>query len=132
VDVLLVEDDALIREVLGDALQGAGLDTVGSASGEAALEVLRDGLPGVVITDINLGGGMDGLALGRAARARFPDLPFVYISGRYGELRGLDELERFLTKPFSTSVLLRAIAEVRTLTRDHETNNVSLAHLPRE
>ena len=131
-DVLLVEDDALIREVLGDALQSAGLNTVGSASAEAALEVLSEGTPGVVITDINLGGGMDGLALGRAARARFPDLPFVYISGRYGEVRGLDGLERFLTKPFSTSVLLRAIDEVRLHTKDHETNSVSLVDLPRE
>jgi DNA-binding response OmpR family regulator len=132
VDVLLVEDDALIREVLGDALQCAGLSTVGSASAEAALQVLDEGTPGVVITDINLGGGMDGLALGRAARARFPDLPFVYISGRYGEVRGLDGLERFLTKPFSTNVLLRAIDEVRTHTKPHETKSLSLADLPRE
>ena len=71
-------------------------------------------------------------ALGRAARARFPDLPFVYISGRYGEVRGLDGLERFLTKPFSTNVLLRAIDEVRTHTKPHETKSLSLADLPRE
>ncbi len=127
-----MEDDALIREVLGDALQSAGLNTVGSASAEAALEMLSDGTPGVVIADINLGGGMDGLALGRAARARYPNLPFVYISGRYGEVRGLDGLERFLTKPFSTSVLLRAIEEVRMPAKSHATNSVILADLPRE
>jgi hypothetical protein len=40
-------------------------------------------------------------------------LPIVYISGRYGEVRGLKPYERFLPKPFPASVLLGAIAEVR-------------------
>ena len=125
VDVLLVEDDALIREILGDALQGAGLDTVGSASAEAALAMIVKTVPDVVVTDINLGNGMDGLALGRTARARFPDLPFVYISGRYGSVNGLDCLERFLAKPFPASLLLRAIQDVRAVAQ-----NQSAAALP--
>jgi CheY-like chemotaxis protein len=113
VDVLLVEDDELILETLGDALNLAGLDTVRSSNAEAALALLREDKPRVVVTDINLGSGMDGLALGRAAHASFPELPIVYISGRYGEVRGLKPHERFLTKPFTASVLLGAIAEVR-------------------
>jgi CheY-like chemotaxis protein len=118
VHVLLVEDDAVIREVLGDALQGAGLSTVGSASAEAALELLGEHMPDVVVTDINLGAGMDGLALGRAVRARFPGLPFVYISGRYSGVSGLDSGERFLPKPFPASLLLRAIEDVREHAQD--------------
>jgi two-component system C4-dicarboxylate transport response regulator DctD len=113
VDVLLVEDDELILETLGDALNLAGLDTARSSNAEAALDLLGRDQPQVVVTDINLGGGMDGLALGREAHARFPNLPIVYISGRYGEVRGLKPNERFLTKPFTASVLLSAIAEIR-------------------
>jgi DNA-binding response OmpR family regulator len=113
VDVLLVEDNELILETLGDALNLAGLDTVRSPNAEAALAVMGHEAPLVVVTDINLGAGMDGLALGRAAHARFPNLPIVYISGRYGEVRGLKANERFLTKPFPASVLLNAIAEIR-------------------
>ncbi len=131
-DVLLVEDDALIREVLGDALKDAGLDTVGSASAEAALDLLGDRVPDVVVTDINLGGGMDGLALGRTARARFPGLPFVYISGRYAAVNGLDQCERFLTKPFPASVLLAAIADVHARAADQGVNSVIVTGLPRE
>ncbi len=112
-DVLLVEDDELILETLGDALNLAGLDTVRSPNAEAALALLGRDQPLVVVTDINLGSGMDGLALGREAHALFPDLPIVYISGRYGEVRGLKAHERFLTKPFTASVLLSAIAEIR-------------------
>jgi CheY-like chemotaxis protein len=77
------------------------------------LELMGHERPCVVVTDINLGAGMDGLALGRAAHAKFPELPIVYISGRYGEIRGLGPFERFLPKPFPASVLLRAIAEIR-------------------
>jgi two-component system cell cycle sensor histidine kinase/response regulator CckA len=111
VDVLLVEDDELIRNILGEALDEAGLDTVRSPNAEAALELMAADAPRVMVTDINLGAGMDGLELGRAARQRFPDLPIVYISGRYAGVAGLRDDERFLPKPFSASALLRAIAE---------------------
>jgi DNA-binding NtrC family response regulator len=112
VDVLLVEDDELVLETLGEALRQAGLETRRHATAESALEALSHDRPKIVVTDINLGSGMDGLALGRAVRAQHPDLPFVYISGRYSELRGLTEQERFLLKPFSASVLLRAIRDL--------------------
>ena len=111
VDVLLVEDDELIRDILGEALDEAGLDTVRTPTAEAALELMGGDAPRVMVTDINLGAGMDGLELGRAARLRFPDLPIVYISGRYAGVAGLRADERFLPKPFSASALLRTIAE---------------------
>jgi two-component system, OmpR family, response regulator len=111
VDVLLVEDDELIRDILGEALDDAGLDTVRSPSAEDALVQMGADAPRVMVTDINLGAGMDGLALGREARQRFPDLPIVYISGRYAEVSGLRKDERFLPKPFPASVLLKTIAE---------------------
>ena len=114
VDVLLVEDDDLVRDCLAEALHDAGLDIEGSASGEDALAVLKGAAaPKVLVTDINLGQGMDGLAFARAAREVYPGLPVVYISGRYGELRGLSSRERFLPKPFTAPSLLRAIADVQ-------------------
>ena len=113
-DVLLVEDDDLVRDCLAEALHDAGLDIEGSSSGEDALAVLRrEAAPKVLVTDINLGRGMDWLAFARAAREVYPGLPVVYISGRYGELRGLSNRERFLPKPFTAPTLLRAIADVQ-------------------
>lgn len=117
-DILLIEDDELVRDCLEVALLEAGLDIRGSISGEAALDLLNtDRPPSVVVTDINLGAGMDGLAFMRAARERCPGLPVVFISGRYGELRGLTASERFLPKPFTTPALLRAIEDVRASSR---------------
>jgi two-component system OmpR family response regulator len=111
-DVLLVEDDALVLATLGEALRLAGLETERHTSAEAALESLGQQRPRAVVTDINLGSGMDGVTLGRVVRARYPEVPFVYISGRYSELRGLTGQERFLLKPFSASLLLRALREL--------------------
>ncbi len=112
-DILVVEDDEIVRDCLEEALAGAGLRARGSGSAEAALDILAlEEPPCVVVTDINLGAGMDGLAFARAARERCPGLPVVFISGRYEGVRGMTARERFLPKPFSTPALLQAIAAV--------------------
>jgi CheY-like chemotaxis protein len=117
-DILLVEDDDLVRDCLAEALAEAGMSIEGSASAEAALVMIKNGRhPGVIVTDINLGAGMDGLAFARAARVACPGLPIVFISGRYGELRGMSAGERFLAKPFTTPALLRAIDDVKAASR---------------
>ena len=113
-DILLVEDDDLVRDCLSEALHEAGLMIEGSGTAEAALVLLdAEHPPGVVVTDINLGPGMDGLAFARAAREVCPGLPVVFISGRYAELRNMMPYERFLPKPFTTPALLSAIEAVR-------------------
>jgi len=113
-DILLVEDDDLVRDCLLEALHEAGHLIEESASAEAALAILTTGsAPAVIVTDINLGPGMDGLAFARAAREMCPGLPVVFISGRYATLPGLTAGERFLAKPFTTPALLEAIANVR-------------------
>ncbi len=113
-----MEDDELVRDCLFEALLDAGLRTKGSGTAEAALELLDAAHPpGVVVTDINLGPGMDGLAFARAARKVCPGLPVVFISGRYSELRNMMPHERFLPKPFTTPALLRAIEDVRAAVR---------------
>jgi CheY-like chemotaxis protein len=113
-NILLVEDDDLVRDCLAEALHEAGLSIEGSGSAEDAMMVISAGRqPDVVVTDINLGPGMDGLAFARAVRELCPGVPIVFISGRYTELRGMTARERFLSKPFTTPALLRAINDVR-------------------
>lgn len=113
-DILLVEDDELVRLCLHEALEEAGLTVTDRASAEAALDVVEiEGAPCVLVTDINLGPGMDGLAFAGGLRRRFPSLRVVYISGRHQALAKLDGRERFLPKPFRADLLLRTISEVR-------------------
>ncbi|HTR18235.1 MAG TPA: response regulator [Acetobacteraceae bacterium] len=114
VDVLLVEDDDLVRECLAEALHEAGLETAERASGEDALELLTPDTkpPAVVVTDINLGPGMNGLAFAEAARRCWPSVAVIYISGRYQGLNELGGRDRFVPKPFPMGALLRAIRDV--------------------
>ncbi len=112
-EILLVEDDDLVRDCLFEALYEAGHLIEGIGTAEAALTRLSAARPpAVLVTDINLGPGMDGLAFARAARQVCPNLPVVFISGRYSELHDMLPLERFLPKPFTTPALLQAIHDV--------------------
>ncbi len=113
-DILLVDDDELVRVCLIEALHEAGLIASEQCCGEDALRAIRDqGPPRVLVTDINLGAGMDGLAFAAELHRHHPHVPVIYISGRYAELKQLGSIERFLPKPFTTRRLLCAIDEVR-------------------
>ena len=86
--LLLVEDDARIREALRLALADEGYRVVEAATGEQALERLAvDGpAPDVVLLDLMLP-GMDGLEV--CARIReHGDLPIIMVTARYRAARG--------------------------------------------
>lgn len=81
--VLVVEDEALILLTLADALEDRGMEVVTATSGEEAVREAErsDGLAALV-TDIDLGGPIDGLQLAHRLRAAKPDLGVIYASGR--------------------------------------------------
>jgi CheY-like chemotaxis protein len=103
-NVLLVEDEVMIREMVGEVLADQGFEVRAVGSAAEALCILRSGvLVDVLFTDINLEGGMDGVALAQEARALRPELPVVFASGRWSRLDGLYELPRaaVLPKPYA-------------------------------
>ena len=113
-DVLLVEDDALIREMLAEFLSDAGLRITAIADPGEALALISTALPlAVLVTDVNLGAATDGLALAVAAHRCRPSIRVVIISGRPDNFHGhaLHPSDRFLPKPFVAEDLLRAIRE---------------------
>ncbi len=111
-DVLLVEDDGEVRAQLRAALTLAGYDAADSADAAGGFAaVARLGAPRVLVADINLPGGMDGLAFGRALRVRLPAVRVVYISGGAEQVADLAPHERFLAKPFRARALLCAITD---------------------
>ena len=112
-DVLLVEDDTQVREALGEALGNAGWRVSEAADAEEALNRMTfDGMPGVLVADLELGQGMSGLALIAAVRLRWPHLPAVLISGTDIEETALGPADRFLRRPFNADTLTRAISDV--------------------
>ena len=79
--VLLVEDEFLISEMVAETLSRQGFSVRTVTNGADALQYLTSAPVDVLFTDINLPGGMDGMALARRARDLLPELPVVYASG---------------------------------------------------
>ena len=83
ISLLVAEDEALVRLAMQEMLEGGGYEVVAASSGEMAMSLIMQGsCPyGGLITDIRLGGELDGWALARAARARVPDICVIYVTG---------------------------------------------------
>jgi PAS domain S-box-containing protein len=83
--VLLVEDEPTVRTVLAAELEDAGYRVTAVDDGAAALFLLDRGFrPDLLVSDLAMPGGLDGLELVAAARARLPGLPSLLVTGRAG------------------------------------------------
>ena len=112
--VLLVEDDAEVRQIAAGYLQGLGCAVQTAASGEEAWTLLEgDGTFDALLTDIALGTGMRGTRLAMEAGRRHPALAILAMSGYAHELLEGDRamLERYdmLPKPFDRAALAAAL-----------------------
>ena len=108
--VLLIDDDALVRQTLADTLAAEGVEVDGLAAAEDALVLLGAGqVPDVLVADIDLGAGLSGLDLAAIARERHPAAEVVLISGTAPDPGRLGWRERFLRKPFPAAALAEAI-----------------------
>jgi DNA-binding response OmpR family regulator len=116
--LLLVEDDARIREALRLALADEGYRVLEAGTGEQALALLAAGgdEPDVVLLDLVLP-GMDGLVVCRRIRER-GDLPVIMVTARAGAREVIDGLEAgaddYVTKPVDAGELS---ARIRALSR---------------
>lgn len=118
VEVVLVEDDAVIRRSIRRALVGCGAAVRDFATAEDALQHLVPDALDLLITDLRLP-GLDGLSLAAAARARGCRCRVILITGAYevdDEARrgavGPDEIE-ILHKPFSLAAVTALVAACR-------------------
>lgn len=117
--ILVVEDEAMVREITVEVLRDAGYRVLAAEDGEAAEAVIarEGGMLDLLFTDIDLGPGATGLDLARAARVRRPDLPVIYASGGRGGLglrEGVDG-SAFLAKPYGLDRVRHLIARALAL-----------------
>jgi CheY-like chemotaxis protein len=80
--VLLVDDEQLLRKLLGRALSGPDFEVVEASSGPAALELFASQHFDLVITDVQMP-EMSGIELTRRLQQQAPGLPVVLISGAF-------------------------------------------------
>ncbi|HVY19507.1 MAG TPA: response regulator [Bauldia sp.] len=115
--VLVVEDEVLVNWDVADALRDDGFEVLQAFSGEQALDMLlRHRDVGVVFTDINLPGAVDGLMLAEEIEHRWPGVEVLVTSGNHMAL--VDRLEsirnfgRFVPKPYPVKAVTRRIHEI--------------------
>ena len=119
--ILVVDDDAHIREVARFALARAGHTVELATDGAAALARIEAHVPDLVVLDV-LMPELDGLALCRRLRTQNHRVPIVFLSSRTEEadrVLGLDlGADDYLTKPFSPRELVARVAAVLRRTSD--------------
>ncbi|MBB66205.1 sigma-54-dependent Fis family transcriptional regulator [Alteromonas sp. KS69] len=110
--ILIVEDDAGLREALYDTLLLGDYDVVDADCAEAALMVLAGRKIDLVVSDIQMG-GMSGLALLKSIKAKYPQLPVLLMTA-YATIDDAVQAMRdgatdYLSKPFAPEVLLNLV-----------------------
>jgi two-component system response regulator MtrA len=112
--ILLVEDDASVREAVAMALEGDGHRVETAVSGDEALDRWRRSRPDLLVLDIMLP-GTHGLDVCRAVR-RDDQVPIIMLTARSDPIDVVLGLEcgadDYVTKPFETQVLLARIRAV--------------------
>jgi two-component system nitrogen regulation response regulator NtrX len=117
-DILIVDDEADIRELVSGILQDEGYSTRTARDSDEALTAVAFRRPGLLFLDIWLQGSrLDGLQLLDAVKADHPDLPVVMISGHGNIETAVSAIKRgaydFIEKPFKADRLI--LVAVRAL-----------------
>src|SRR5262249_10081475 len=112
--LLIAEDDADMRDLLQEDLEGAGYETVIAVDGDAALAHLRRARKPIdlIITDVQMP-GLKGGPLLQAVREQHSEIPVIVITG-FGSVEQAVQMIKagafqYLTKPFETAELLQVI-----------------------
>ena len=114
--VMVVEDDAAVRMLVIDVLEGLGYHVIHAADGRQAIRLLENAPPiGLLVTDVGLP-GMNGRQVAELARKQRPDLKVLFVTG-YAEQAAvrssfLDEGMDIITKPFAVDALAEKVRDM--------------------
>jgi CheY-like chemotaxis protein len=128
--VLLVEDEVLVRLSVAEELRQAGLTVLEAANADEARSVLETHPEwvGVIVTDIQMPGSMDGIALVRLVRERYPAVRVVVLSGASPKVLQNIEADAVFSKPHISSLLLRQIRQFLQGQPDNGSRNSNAGH----
>ena len=126
-DILVVDDEADIRELVSGLLEDEGHAVRTASNSEEALAAIRARKPSLALLDIWMqGGGLDGLELLDVIKELDPDLPVVMISGHGNIETAVTALQRgaydFIEKPFKSDrlvVVVQRALEASSLKREN-------------
>jgi len=112
--VLLVDDEAMVRDVLKTVIEREGYNVLEAVSGNNALSVLNENHVHLILSDLKMP-SMSGDELLKIVKASHPEIPFYLISGFMGECTndslaklGVDGL---IAKPFSFAEIISSVRQ---------------------
>jgi DNA-binding response OmpR family regulator len=110
--ILVLEDDDEVREMIETVLTDAGLDVTTAATAWEAVALIDEKHFDLMVADIRLPGGLNGLQLAQHVRGRHPRLRCLFISGAHDPVICDPELDDFVAKPFRPFELLGCVWKV--------------------
>jgi len=123
--VLIVDDEANIRRMVGALLSAEGYDVFDAPDGRAGLAVAAAQDPDVALVDLMMPGDLDGLAVLERLRVSAPDLPVIMMSGRAALTDAVRATRlgafTFLEKPLTPESVLLALASALELRQARRT-----------
>jgi len=117
-DILVIEDDAIMREAVAEWLEAAGYRIRTAGNGIAGLAAVNVAVPALVVTDIHMPEASGVMVIAELKR-HHPEIPILAISGLFESGYGINAATavalgaaRALAKPFNRGDLLAAVAEL--------------------
>ena len=115
--ILVVEDEALIRDLLVEELTFHGYEVCEAQTGDDAACLLENPPTAftLLITDIHMPGQRDGVEIARLMRQHYPSLPIIYTTGRSDALAAIGPLgsrDAVVLKPYTPTQLLGVIRQL--------------------
>ena len=110
--ILLVEDEAFVREVAWEVLSTAGYRVLSAKNAEEALEIHAAHKVRLLLTDVILP-GVNGFALAKRLKQENPGLRVLLVTGYAEQMSAIEAAEQeFLAKPFSAEALVRRVRQM--------------------
>ena len=112
--ILVVEDEVLVRIMAVSVAENAGFKALWAATADEAIKILESRSDiGLVFTDVNMPGSMNGLKLTQAVRGRWPPVELLVTSAPGNiAVKDLPERGRFLPKPYDAGTLSEAFQQM--------------------
>ncbi len=123
--ILIVDDESRYRQLYASVIEGAGFTIRSAESAEAALKMIQDDVPALVVTDVRMGGA-SGIDLLRCVRDIHPSLPFLIVTA-YADVRDAVNAMKlgavdYLSKPVDLDELLAAVYDTLGISNDQSTS----------
>lgn len=121
--ILVVDDENIVLESCRLVLQTEGYEVILVSSSEAALKIIEEIDPSLLLIDLKMP-GHDGMYLMGEVKQKRPDIPILVMSG-YATKETIDEVAlrgaaAFIPKPFTPDELLETIRQVRDKAESRE------------